>query len=104
MSCEIIKYIKDNYNVEIRHIVDDGTTWYVAADVLKFFGYKNVSKTTNCKSYNVRKYKFQSNGGAQKYLCIDYPSLVHLVLTAKKKEFGELQKWLIFNMSSKQSA
>ena len=96
MDKEIIKFFKENYNMTIRSAIDtNGECWYVAADILKKLGYKNVSKTVSDKCKYARKYEFLTQSGAQYFVCINYPDLVRLILTAKKAEFEPMQSWLI---------
>lgn len=99
MNREIIIFLKENYNMNIRSVKDvNGEYWYVAADILKYLGYKNVSKTLSTKCKYTRKYEFWTNSGTQYFLCINYIDLIRLILTAKKTELDEIKEWLITKM------
>ena len=104
MDREVILFFKENYNMNIRSVKDaSGEYWYVAADILKHLGYKNVSKTLSTKCKYTRKYEFLTNSGAQYFLCVNYIDLIRLILTAKKAELDEVQEWLITKMCMSQS-
>lgn len=98
MEKVIIDYLHRN-NIFMRTCIDEnsGETWYVVADLFRALDYKNASKKVSDICKNPRKYQFDSPGGKQYFICVNFPELMRLILSFRKnKQFDELQDFILY--------
>lgn len=102
MEKDIIAYLSD-FDIDMRYCIDEktGEYWYVVSDLFKSLGYKNPSKKVSDMCPKHRKYQFESNGGKQYYLCINYYELLKVILSLRKNhQFEEIQDFILKKLAN----
>lgn len=101
MEKDILNYFKEK-GLNIRYCKDKktGDNWYVVSDLFKALGYKNACKKVQDICHDYRKYQFDSAGGKQYYLCVNFMELIKVILSFRKnKEFEEIQNFIYYKLT-----
>ena len=83
---------------------DDEEIWWVAVDVAKILGLKNIRKNladfpddekmtvTNSYGHSGKR------GGAQKFICVNEPGLYRLIFMSRKPEAEKFKRWVFHDV------
>jgi prophage antirepressor-like protein len=97
MQLQIFKYQEDQSHFsDIRSIEIEGELWFVANDVAKVLGYKNISDaiSRHCKSRGIVKHDVPSSSGVQSMLLINEPNVYRLIVRSQLESAEKFEAWL----------
>ena len=81
--------------IRVAFATADGTPWFVAKDVCECLGIKNVSYAVSRLLSDEKSTVFaETSGGRQKVIVVSESGLYTLVMSARKKEAVDFQRWV----------
>ena len=80
---------------QFRYMVIDEEIWFVAVDICKILGIKNVARTLSRLKKNEKGiHTVNTLGGPQEMLIVNEPGLYRLIFSSRKPEAEKFQDWV----------
>lgn len=95
-ALQLFKYAQNNVRIITQ---DDGSIWFVAADVARVLGIKNIRQNLNEldddeKMTVCNTYSHSQRGGAQFFTLISESGLYALIFKSRKQEAQDFNRWV----------
>ncbi|QIK64111.1 phage antirepressor Ant [Leucobacter viscericola] len=80
---------------DVRHVVIDGETWFVARDIAQVLGYADVANAIkqHCKGV-AKHHPLQTKGGVQQARVIGEADVMRLIVSSKLPAAVQFERWL----------